>query len=218
MREYESPSSCYTYDHCPKKYKFRYIDRLPDPSGAAAELGKRFEEIVYLRWNTGRARGHEDRKMERMLQVLFNDPSVKSLPDYASIQNKIDVVCGDSRLLGYLDILHTDNSITDLKTSKRLWNTKKISETEQHIAYPYGAMKMGLIPEAFPCIFRYLIVTTDENPKVQIIELKITKEDFQQYERRFTERISKIKLDVFPALRTYECNWCPYRGICPAHK
>lgn len=214
MRDYESPSSCYTYDHCPQKYKFRYIDKLPDPSGPAAELGKKFEDIVYPRWNTGRSHIHEEPKIEAMLKVLFAGSI--HLTNYASTQNKIDVVCGASRLLGYLDILHTDNSITDLKTSKRLWDTKKLGETQQHIAYPYGAMKMGLIPNIFPVVFRYLIVTTDAVPKVQIIELNITEEDFKSYEDIFIERVRKIQLDIFPPKKTYECNWCPYKNLCPA--
>lgn len=216
MREYESPSSCYTYDHCPQKYKFRYIDKLPDPSGPAAQLGIAFEDIVYPLWNERAYKEQEDMKMDGMLRCLFSDIKVQKLANHKSTQNKIDVPCGDSRLVGYLDMLHEDNSITDLKTSKNPWDTKKLSETQQHIAYPYGAMKMGLIPNVFPVIFRYLIVTTDSAAKIQIIELKITEEDFKEYERSFYERIKKIQLDIFPTKRNYECNWCPYKRLCPA--
>ncbi len=212
MREFESPSSCYTYDHCPQKYKFRYIDKLPDTVGKAAEFGIMFENIVYERWNNGRSCTHENKKIESMLKVLFTNDIV----NYKSTQNKIDVECGNSRLVGYLDMLHEDNSISDIKTSKKLWDNKKISETQQHIAYPFGAMKMGLIPNIFPVTFRYIIVTTHVKPRLQIIELKITKSDFNKYEKSFYERINKIKLEVFPPLKTNECYWCPYRNICPA--
>lgn len=216
MREYESPSSCYTYDHCPQKYKFRYIDKLPDPAGAAAELGKRFEDLVYPRWNFDRQWQHEDPRMSGMLEALFGDDRVKKLPAHRTIQQKIDVPCGKIRLLGYMDMLHTDNSITDIKTSKSLWTNQKLSETQQHIAYPYGAMKAGFIPNTFPVLFRYLIVTTGLMAKVQIIEVLITEEDFVRYERGFIERANRISLEVFPPKKTYECNWCPYKRICPA--
>lgn len=124
---------------------------------------------------------------------------------------------GDSRrLLGYMDMRHVDNSITDIKTSSKKWDEKKLSETEQHVAYPYGAVKMGLIQPVFPIVFRYVITTTTENPTVQVIELSITELDFLAYEKRFSERIKRIELDIFPTKRSYECNWCPYKAICPA--
>lgn len=216
MRYAESPSSCYTYDHCPRKYKFRYIEKLPDPSGPAAELGKTFEDAVYTAWNNRSIPNHEDPKIEKMLYSLFTSIDVLSLPAAAGFQEKIDVVCGGGRLLGYMDMRHIDNSITDIKTSKKQWDEKKLSETEQHIAYPYGAVRMGLLQPIFPIVFRYVITTTTENPSVQVLELSITESDFLAYEKRFSERIKKIELEIFPTKRSYECNWCPYKKICPA--
>lgn len=37
--EYLSPSSSSTFDGCALKWKFKYVDRLPDPSGKAALVG-----------------------------------------------------------------------------------------------------------------------------------------------------------------------------------
>ena len=37
--EYLSPSSSATFDGCALKWKFKYVDRLPDPSGQAALVG-----------------------------------------------------------------------------------------------------------------------------------------------------------------------------------
>lgn len=36
---YLSPSSASTFNSCPRRWKFRYIDRLPDPAGEAALAG-----------------------------------------------------------------------------------------------------------------------------------------------------------------------------------
>lgn len=216
MRYAESPSSCYTYDHCPRKYKFRYIEKLPDPTGPAAELGKSFEDAVYPSWNDWSIPSHKDPHVEKMLYALFTSTEVLSLPAAAGFQEKIDVACGSSRLLGYMDMRHVDNSITDIKTSKKQWDEKKLLGTEQHIAYPYGAVKMGLIQPVFPIVFRYVITTTGSDPVVQVIELKITETDFTEYEKRFSQRIKKIQLDIFPTKRSYECSWCPYKKICPA--
>ena len=34
-----SPSSAGAYEQCPRRWKFRYLDRLPDPPGQAALAG-----------------------------------------------------------------------------------------------------------------------------------------------------------------------------------
>lgn len=50
--EYLSPSSASTFRSCPRRWKFRYIDRLPDPAGEAAIAGtfahRVLEELMEL--------------------------------------------------------------------------------------------------------------------------------------------------------------------------
>lgn len=40
-----SPSSASTYNQCPKRWKFRYVDKLPDPPGESALIGT-FSHLV----------------------------------------------------------------------------------------------------------------------------------------------------------------------------
>lgn len=216
MRAYESPTSCYMYDHCPKKYDFRYNQHLPDKEGPAARLGIAFEEIVYRYWNKIPLFHAEETLLEKMTAVLFSHKDILALPKMRSIQNKIDVPVGSSRLVAYLDILHEDDSITDIKTSKRKWSPSRLSETSQHFAYPYGAMKMGLIPEKYPAIFRYVIVTTTPPIAVQIITVEVSNMDLEGYEQYFMHRLQKIQNNEFPTRKSHECSWCPYKDICPA--
>jgi len=216
MRKYESPSSCYMYDHCPRKYKFRYVEKIPEASNIYADFGIRFEDIVYPRWNTGRSPEHDDPKICNMLTKMFDDENVKKMPEALLIQQKIDVQCGGSRFLGYTDIIHTDGSITDLKTSKRKWGKDKLGGTQQHVAYSFGCVKSGFIENIFPVIFRYLIITTVPPHNIQIIEMKITEKDIRDFEKSFSERIKNIESNIFPCKKTYECNWCSYKNICPS--
>lgn len=45
---YLSPSSASTFRSCPKRWKFRYIDRLPDPAGEAAIAGTFAHRVLEL--------------------------------------------------------------------------------------------------------------------------------------------------------------------------
>jgi len=45
---YLSPSSASTYRSCPRRWKFRYIDRLPDPAGEAAIAGTFAHRVLEL--------------------------------------------------------------------------------------------------------------------------------------------------------------------------
>jgi len=42
---YLSPSSASSFDGCPRRWKFKYVDRLPEPSGEAALIGS-FAHLV----------------------------------------------------------------------------------------------------------------------------------------------------------------------------
>ncbi|MFW2383398.1 MAG: RecB family exonuclease [Acidimicrobiales bacterium] len=45
LPEYLSPSSASSFDGCPRRWKFKYVDRLPEPSGEAALVGS-FAHLV----------------------------------------------------------------------------------------------------------------------------------------------------------------------------
>ncbi len=41
-----SPSSASAFDHCPRRWKFKYVDRLPEPPGQAAVVGTFAHEVL----------------------------------------------------------------------------------------------------------------------------------------------------------------------------
>jgi putative RecB family exonuclease len=43
-----SPSSASTFDQCPRRWKFKYVDKLPDPSGRAALVGGFAHRVLEL--------------------------------------------------------------------------------------------------------------------------------------------------------------------------
>jgi hypothetical protein len=227
MRTAESASSCSIYDLCPQKYKFKYVDKLPDPSGPAAEFGKKFHEAVYASWND-RAAVHSDLQIHAMLHALYKYPKVQELPALREITGKasehcIDIPCRQGRLYGFIDMILEDNSLNDIKTSKSAFTAAKRDEQRQHLFYVYGALKMGwLEPNKFPYKFRYIVVTTAAAPLVQVLTFNVTEKALQEFEEDFGLRLTKIELSfdtgLFPHNPGAHCRFCPFKNVCPAHQ
>lgn len=227
MRSYQSASSCNIYDLCPQKYKFKYVDKLPDPSGPAAELGTRIHNAIYATWAERKAE-HSDLFIKIALTALYTHREVQALPaariiDGKASEHKIDVPCGKTQLNGYIDMMLEDGSLVDFKTSKSLFSSEKIQEQRQHLFYVYGALKMGwLPPNQFPYLFRYVVVTTAKSPTVQVIKFNVSQSALEEFERDFNLRTYKIQLshdlNMFPHNPGSHCYMCPYKNICPAHQ
>lgn len=221
MRYYESPSSCSTYDSCALKYKFKYIDQLPDPSGPAAALGTEFHEAVYLSFAT-KSMQHDNPTIKAMLAAFYANNEITSLGSIAAIEKRVEVQCGKGNIKGFIDLIFEDGSIADIKTSSSLFTPEKIKAQKQHLFYVYSALKLGILKaDSFPYIFRYLVVTTKKSPLTQVVTFKVSKEALQEFETDFNIRLNKIALNVetkiFPHTRGPHCYYCSFKSICPAH-
>lgn len=235
-RRSESPSSIKCYMTCPKKYQFKYLHKLPDPAGPEAEFGTRFHEAAYASWFS-RDSKHEDPKISKMLAAMYDHPDVQRLPHCPLVQHKslsamdtvtdilkpqnatgiceynLDVQCGDQRIFGYVDLILPTGIAIDFKTSKKAYDREKIDSLLQHFAYTYGLRRLRVSEVKN---FLYIVVTTSGNPRVQVINLTISDAVLQKFEERFNKEVFKISLDLFPTQTGSQCNYCPYRNVCPA--
>lgn len=224
MKRYsESVSSITTYFKCPKKYDFKYIQKLPDPSGPAAELGTAFHKAAYMTWDRqawdcGKVNGQY---VEDMLRAMYMHPEVAALPHPKLVEGencefKLEAdLGGENRMLGYVDVLLDEVEYAiDFKTSSRPWDEKKILENFQHLSYPLG---LRLIGRSKVKKFLYIVVTTKGRPQCQVITLDVSDEVCEAYRRRHFDAVKRISLDLFmPTPTRQECGWCPYKKLCPA--
>jgi len=219
-RRSESPSSISCYLGCPKKYQFKYMHKLPDPSGPAAEFGSKFHQAAYDSWHTQDAT-HQDPQISKMLEAMYANEDVQSLDKNKLVEGenseyKMSVQCGSQELMGYIDILYPD-IIIDLKTASSKWDNEKVKGALQHFAYTYGARKLGVSTAKE---FWYVVVGSKGNPFVQVFKIKISEEVLQKFEEDFSRTITKIELDIFTPTPSegYKppCCWCPYKKVCPA--
>jgi putative RecB family exonuclease len=77
-----SPSSASTYDQCPQRWAYRYIERLPDPPGPAALAGT-FAHSVLERLFQGPAVGRTVERAKQLAREVW--PDTEGDPHYQAL-------------------------------------------------------------------------------------------------------------------------------------
>lgn len=219
-RRSESPSSITRYMTCPKSYDFRYIQKLPDPSGPAAELGNAFHQAAYDSWHT-QCWDHKDWLIQSMLQAMYMHEEVAALPhpklvEGVTCEYNLQADMGGQDCYGFVDLLLDDvGYAVDFKTSSKPWDEEKIMKNYQHLCYTYGLRKIKRSPVTK---FLYIVVTT-KHPKCQVISLEVSDSVCAEYAKKFMGVVKYIELDLFmPTPSRDACRYCPYKNVCPAWK
>jgi len=79
---YLSPSSASMYQQCPRRWRFRYVDRLPDPPGEAALTGTFAHRVLELLFQEPAP----DRTLERARQLARDVwPETEDHPSYQAL-------------------------------------------------------------------------------------------------------------------------------------
>jgi putative RecB family exonuclease len=77
-----SPSSAGTYDQCARRWRFRYVDRLPDPPGADALVGTFAHRVLELLFQDAPVVRTVDRARDLARQVW---PEIQADPDFQAL-------------------------------------------------------------------------------------------------------------------------------------
>jgi len=122
----------------------------------------------------------------------------------------------DTRLRGVLDLVETDFSITDFKTTTAKWSKSRIQHSYlQVIMYRYLFEKsFGDVISSLK--FKVIYAKSSNNIKHQELSIKPGDVDFD-YSRMFEIIrfvIDNIKEGVFYKNEGYACNFCDYKSIC----
>lgn len=78
-----SPSGASTFEQCPRRWRFRYVDRLPDPPGVPALAGSFAHRVLELLLQLEPAERTRDRARELAREVW---PEVETDLDFVSLQ------------------------------------------------------------------------------------------------------------------------------------
>jgi len=199
-----SPSAVSEYENCPQLYKYRKIDKLPEPPSLDAERGT----LVHT-----------------VLQDLFEFPSNERTPQTAidllptrwSAQLADNDFDTNVYLHGYVDRLDIaptgEVRIVDYKTGKSPkpgWEEKALFQLRVYALLYWK--NTGVLPRLLQLIYLGDGRVVKSNP---------TQADVESVEK-VLRRVAKdifisIEKEYWPPKPSRLCDWCYFKKICPAH-
>lgn len=204
-----SPNMLKTFEACPKKYYFKYIEKISVPQKSSLfEKGKKVHALAnyYLR-------GDDISKMEKTLNSeelkLWEILKQNEFFNKTYVNSEYNLSCKVENywIGGRLDALMKDDKnyyILDYKTGSIPKNPEYDYQT---ITYLLCASKMY----GDNIKFVYIDLKNNQN---SIIDFNTTKA--QEYEKRITDICNKITNAQFPEEIEHSkiCNFCEYKKIC----
>ena len=207
-----SYSSLATYEECPAKWKYSYVDKLPSPPSATMERGTLLHSQCETVINDHTApMPNELLAIERIIKRLRANDAVSEKA--WRLNSNWAIVESQSWLIGIVDVhffrdgfLH----IYDFKSGKPYANHKKQLEL-------YALIGLSVFPEIneVKCGAIYI-----DSGKLGYLK-SVTRNDAKELIPQWSERASKLFADLtLIAKRGSGCYWCCYKdslgGPCSA--
>jgi len=201
-----SHSSISTYEDCPFKYKLTRIQHLSEPTGPAAERGKRihkeFEEAFSgLPLTTA--------ELEPWLDFIGDIKSYYTivLPEHDVGIRRDWSACGfsdsDVWLRGQIDLL----AIKDNKARIIDWKTGKERDYEKQLRL-YATLVFALYPEVDTIELELAFIDLQK----PVTCARVTRKEFENLKVWMTERMVKIEKDmIFAPKPNANCKYCHFR-------
>ncbi len=176
-----------------EEYKFDLIENKGEDEKYYFNKG-----VQYLIEYYSRYKPFEDNTLEVEKEILIN------------LDEK-----GEFKIRGFIDRLaynlkSEEYEIHDYKTSNTMPREEKIESDRQLALYSIAVKEMFGQDKKVKLIWHYLFFN-------KRIESKRTEEQLNQLKKETLELIKKIESTIeFNPNKSYLCNWCPYKPICPA--
>jgi len=230
-----SPSKIKVYDECKLKYKFKYIDYLPEVStntdalqfgsyihkifedgvncGTEEELGEIAEA---LRENYTFDKERES-KIEKCIKNFLNFNNSLSGCEQISTEQSFAVELKQGYAVnGIIDrVVKSEDGnylVIDYKTSKRPSTKRDLIKDPQMLLYAYAISRLYTVPIASITLAHYY-------PHLdKLVHIKFSEPHVLMYMKKLTQKIWEIrkkkKDDFFPQVNQF-CDWCGYKSMCP---
>jgi len=229
-----SESKYQTFKQCRLKYRYRYVDRLPEPEGSNVEA-LHFGSYIHKILEDGAASTNRDElikiaeetkgtykitKKYTGKDLVCIDNFLKfnaSLEETVSTEQVFQVpIRGDITLNGVIDrvIKGTDGGylVIDYKTSKREKTKVDLYQDTQLKGYVYAVSKLYNVPFSSVVAAHYYPLTNN------FVSVQYSIPQMNSYLNKIVEevwKIRKLKKVEFCASKNEFCNWCQYKPVCP---
>lgn len=233
-----SHSSVSMYNECPGKWKFKYVDKLPEKPKHFFSFGKSVHsalEFMYAgdecptlvqvldhymaKWVSEAYKSAADeekakREGTKMLAAYYKK-FAKAWAKPLCVETKFDITIDHVRVIGYIDRVDIMPNgklhIIDYKTG-RMWPDKKAPTSEQLSVYQHAleAMNMGMVGKL--SLLHVPSLAWDSSPAHApklVLALK------GKYVRT-ADAIARGEFPYTPSEKA--CNFCDFKSRCPAWK
>lgn len=171
----------------------------------------------------------------RVLRVYYNQKAINLDPLYVEEEFLLslervarEMILEDKHLsidpnklvgvyvLGYVDLVSTDNRVIDLKTRRSRPGSDEVEKSQQLTIYALGFRELlGRLPEKV--VLENLILPHNKSSMGNIVSLESmrTEEDIKRLLRRVVRVVDGIRKGVFipPDQGSWACKYCGYRRL-----
>lgn len=230
-----SPSKIKVYDECKLKYKFKYVDYLPEKStntdalqfgsyihkifedGVASTSAEELNEIAKTLRPNYTFDKEREMKVEKCINNFFAFNNSLSSCEQISTEQSFAVELKQGYAVnGIIDrIVKSQDGgylVIDYKTSKRASTKRELFNDPQMLLYAYAVSVLYTVPIASITLAHYY-------PHMdKLVHVKFSEPHVLMYMKKLTQKIWEIrkkkKDDFFPQVNQY-CDWCGYKDMCP---
>jgi len=235
-----SASSMKTYEQCPKKYYYNYIEKLPKKDWSHLDLGNLCHKTLELFHKNYIQFGTKHKTLAKLMEMSFKEAikefqntnkeilldAKKMLDDYLKKVKKdgMPIVKGiekgfeislseDVIIRGFIDRVDIikDGSL-QVVDYKTTKNEKYLDEFQLLVYGLWLQQEFGSLD-----YFSGSYVLLKHGSKTK--DFEFNNKDLDRIKRKILDYANKIKTeDTWTPIPTILCVWCDFKNICPAHK
>ena len=229
-----SESKFQTYKQCQLKYRYRYVDRLPEPAESNTDalhfgsyIHKILEDGVNAKTQDEMLLIAEEVRGSYKVSKKYTGKDLKCIDNFLEFNPKLEEtvatelvfevpVKDDILLNGVIDrvIKGKDGGylVIDYKTSKREKSKVELYQDTQLKGYVYAISKLYGIPFSQIVAAHYYPLTNN------FVHVQYSSPQINAHLRKIVDEVWKIrkrkKAEMKPSRNEF-CNWCAYKTACP---
>jgi len=229
-----SESKYQTFKQCQLKYRYRYVDRLPEPEEANTEalhfgsyIHKILEDGVSAKTSDELERIAEEVRPNYKVSEKYDGKDKLCIENFLNFNAKLGETVAtelvfevdlrnDITLNGIIDrvIKGTDGGylIIDYKTSKREKTKMDLYQDSQLKGYVYAVSKLYGVKYTDIVAAHYYPLTNN------FVHVSYSYPQISAHVNKVVDEVWKIrkkkKAEFHPSRNDF-CNWCAYKGCCP---
>lgn len=198
-----------TYDECPKRAKYKYIEGKDEPSGEAAQKGTDIHEAIETWFKDPTAPTKKFHKNVLRMEQLKSEAGELQVELQVALNRdwaRVDWFSPDIWLRGIFDLV-----IYNAETRSLLivdWKTGKPRESHHEQLELYALLGFHVWP-AYSVDSRVFYTSKPDGPMVRTV---YSQNDMVAIKEKWEDRLAYIEKDhAFPANPGGHCRWCHFR-------